>query len=256
MKSVAALQRDFQRYVLGGGETIAAEIIDGPRIDAKARLAIYAGAYGSRLQEVLAADYPALSALAGDDLFAEIAKTYLAAHPSRHPNAREFGRQLAGFLAAPPWVAHPVLAEMARFEWAMAEAFYASDDDALDRRALSGVPAQDWPQMRLRLRSSFRQVSLAWNVPDFRAAVDGEGDPVAPRLASGRGEWIAWRPALTVRFRQLEPDEAIAMLALRTGHDFAQLCEALAESSPPESVSRRMAELVSRWVGEGLLARC
>ena len=59
--------RDFQAHVLHGSTTILPAIIDGPRINAETRLAIYANGYRSRLQEVLDTDYPALHMLAGDD---------------------------------------------------------------------------------------------------------------------------------------------------------------------------------------------
>ena len=99
MSTYVSLQDQFQRYVLTGEKGILSAVVDGPRLDASGRLDVYAHGYRLRLIEVLDADYPALHTLAGDELFEQLARAYIAAHPSVFPNARWFGIHLPHFLA-------------------------------------------------------------------------------------------------------------------------------------------------------------
>ena len=126
MSSLKDLQESFQRGILAGDDTILAEIKDSAKEERKALLGVYRHAYVARLAEVLADDYEQLHAYLGDSGFAKFAKSYIAAHPSDRKSARDFGRHVPEFLKADAGFAkHPELAEIARLEKALADAFDA-----------------------------------------------------------------------------------------------------------------------------------
>ena len=254
MNKYATLQDQFQNYVLKGDGAILPAVMDGPRLDARSRLDVYANGYRLRLIEILDADYPALHALAGDDLFAQLATAYIAAHPSAFPNARWFGVHLPCFLAGDAaFFSQRVLAEMATFEWAIGLAFDSADDPVLDIAELATLPAEAWSTLGFRLHRSLQLVELAWNVPAFWHAVTREEDPPAPEQ-SPVAAWIVWRRELTTYFRSLEPDEAAALHAIHRDGNFADMCEILCASHEPEAVPGLAMTLLKRWIKDGLIS--
>ena len=256
MDTLAKLQRDFQDYVLGKRRHVVSSVRSPNRAQAVARMDVYARAYELRLVEVLRADYPALRALAGHEMFETLARAYIEAHPSRDRNARWFGERLADFLSGSEAFAHhPVLAEMARFEWAIGLAFDAPDENAVSLHELTSIPPDGLPGARFVMHSSVQQLALSWNVPAFWKAVEAEVSP--PPLPTRRepATWIVWRPELVTCFRSLEPDEAVVWRDVVGGRNFAFVCGSLATLMEPALVPARAAALLRRWVDERLLSR-
>ena len=255
MNSYATLQDQFQNYVLTGQSNILPAVVDSPRLNAKGRLDVYANGYRSRLIEILDADYPALHALAGDDLFDHLARAYIAAHPSVFPNARWFGFHLARFLAHDTaFVSQPMLAEMAKFEWAMGLAFDSADDPVLGIAELASVPSEAWSTLGFRLHRSLQPTELAWNVPAFWSAVTREEDPPVLELAPETASWIVWRRELTTYFRSLEADEAATLDLIARDGSFADMCDVLCAWHEPDAVPAIAMTLLKRWIAEGLIS--
>lgn len=255
MSTYASLQDQFQRYVLTGEKGILSAVVDGPRLDASGRLDVYAHGYRLRLIEVLDADYPALHTLAGDELFDQLARAYIAAHPSIFPNARWFGIHLPHFLAGDAaFVSQPVLAEMATFEWAMSLAFDSADDPVLDIAALTSLPGEAWPTLGFRMHNSLQRLELAWNVPAFWQAVAREEDPPTPVQSPSDATWIVWRRELTTYFRSMDADEAAALRTIGSDGNFAAMCEVLCDWHEPEDVPIFAMTLLKRWIAEGLIS--
>ena len=255
MSLYAALQVQLQEYVLAGDHSILPAIANGPRLEATGRLDIYATGYRLRLIEVLDADYPALRALAGDDLFEQLASAYVKEHTSTFPNARWFGVHLPSFLATDPaFDSQPVLAEMAAFEWAMSLAFDSADDPVLAIADLVSVPSEAWSTLRFRVHSSLRRLELSWNVAAFWHAVTREEDVPEPELLPNVATWIVWRRGLTTYFRSLDIGEAAALNTICTDGSFADLCEALCDWHEPDEVPACAMMLLKRWMDEGLIS--
>ena len=230
-------------------------MVDGPRLDASGRLDVYAHGYRLRLIEVLDADYPALHKLAGDELFDQLARAYIAAHPSTFPNARWFGIHLPHFLAGnAAFFSQPVLAEMAAFEWAMSLAFDSADDPVLDIAVLASLPGEAWPTLVFCLHSSLQRLDLTWNVPAFWQAMAREEDLPPPAHAPDNVAWIVWRRELTTYFRSMDADEAAALQTVGGDGNFADMCEVLCDWHEPEDVPAFAMMLLQRWITEGLIS--
>ena len=96
-----------------------------------------------------------------------------------------------------------MLAELARWEWAMTSVFDAADAAPLGHEALARVSPQQWAQLRFTWHPSVQRLALAWNVPQLWQALsdDAERPPVA--LAATPVQWLLWRQQLTTYFRSL-----------------------------------------------------
>lgn len=256
MSNLAATQRAMQAAVMGRAANtgIAAGIVGNAEAGAAERIGIYAHAYRSRLTEILAEDYPALAAVAGEDGFGAIASAYIDAIPSRHRNVRWYGDALAGFLrSSQGWSAKPELADLAALDWAIGLAFDAADEPSRPASDLAAMAPSQWPGLRLRPHPSLQFVPLATNAGAIRRAVD-DGDPPPPTMVLAPPETrAAWRHDGTVLHRGLADDEAAAVEALASG-TFADLCSALRPFHEEGAVAPRAAALLRCWFDDHWIA--
>lgn len=254
MKDLASLQRAFQRHVYQPGHTMARDVVSTPRAGAARRLGVYADAYRSRLAEALASDYPALQGLLGEKRFDAMMREFVAGHPSRHANLRWYGADLARFLSHEPrWQARPLLAELARFEWALGLAFDAADARPATAEEVARRAPADWPAMRLRLVPSVRQLRLLSNAPDVWRAVSAGRRPPSARMRPEPLGWLIWRKSHEPFYRALPPEEAWALGALARGRDFESLVRGLRRFVGAGRAAQSSAQFLRNWLAEELI---
>jgi hypothetical protein len=253
--SLADLQRAFQDYVLQSSDGFAGSVRDTSKADRTTLLDVYRDGYVLRLIEVLGTDYPGVLAMTGAADFDHMARAYIGAHPSHCPSVRWFGRHLAGFLGStPPYDTSPATAEMARFEWAMGEAFDSANEAPVSAGAIMSVPPEAWETISFVPLPSLRRMTFTFDVPPAwqrREEVGPGALEVAP-LAEPAA-WTVWRPELMTNFRSLEPDEAVMLDAMIEGHPFPALCEALLPYIEEDQAPARAAGLLRSWVEEGMI---
>ena len=254
MTALLDLQRSFQAYVLGETAAAPVTVADAGSASAEDRLRVYSEAIRLRFLEVLGEDYPGLHALVGDDRFSALGGAYAAAHPSHHPSIRWFGRHLPAFLCAnPPWRDHPVLGEMALFEWTKGELMDAADSPVIGIENIAAVPAQQWAGLRPRLKPAVRRLALQWNVPGLWSAIDHGDAPPPPAREGQAAQWLLWRDDIRVRWRSIEPDEAWALGQCADGADFGSICAGLCERVGEDAAALRAATCLKQWAADGLL---
>ncbi|MBI3775038.1 MAG: putative DNA-binding domain-containing protein [Gammaproteobacteria bacterium] len=255
MSSLRTLQTNFLAYLRTPQMQMHGAVLDTPTVNADLRLKIYADAYRLRLADALADNYPMLHALLGDEAFAELGASYLDTHPSQHFSIRHFGHRLAEFVAThAPYTQQPVLADLANFEWALRDVFDAADANVLRVEDLAEIAPEQWPELRFQLHPTARRLDLTWNAPALWKALDQQRDPPPPQLNNSITAWFIWRHDLNINFRTLEADEAWAIDALRHDTSFAELCTGLCEWAGEHSAAVRAAQLLQRWLSEGVLA--
>jgi hypothetical protein len=248
-----ALQGTFQEYLLTLAGPMEQEIVSDT-LDARTRLAIYADAYRLRLIEALETDFVALRAQVGDRAFDEIARAYIDRFPSQHYSLRHFGQHLSQFLAyTRPYRDNLLLAELARFEWAMTDAFDAPDAPIATVEDMAGVAPHDWPGLRFAFHPSLQRLDLRWNAPQIWNAVDRSEPLPAAQRAPDLLAWMVWRQDLQIYFRSLTVEQAWMLDALRAEATFAAVCEGLVEWVDAPQVAAHAAGLLKQWLQDGLI---
>jgi hypothetical protein len=247
--SLADLQRAFQDYVLASSDGFTNQVRDTSKADRVTLLDVYRDGYALRLIEVLTIDFPGVLAMAGPEEFDAMARAYIANHPSRHPSVRWFGKGLADFLAA-----KPNLAEMARFEWALGEAFDSVDAESIAADAIMAVPPEAWETIAFAPIPSLQRLPFTHDVPPAwqrREEVAPGTLEVVPLEVPV--PWVIWRPERASNFRSLETDEAAMLGAMIDGQPFPALCEALLPYIEEDQAAARAAGLLRAWVEEGMI---
>jgi hypothetical protein len=231
MADLRELQRRFFAQVTGRGWLRADHLLDGA-----GRIGVYAEMYKLRLRDALAAQYPVLAKVLGDE-FAALAERYLRAHPSTSPSLRELGRELPDFLDG--WHA-----DLAALEWARNDVFDGPDDEPLSREALAGLGPEGFANLKLSFAPNVRLVPSKWGVREVWA--DGQRGNSFETPAVSPGTLIVWRQGLRVYHRRLDPAEARLLSQLDC--TFGALCENFEDAAAAT-------EMLARWVDDGLLAR-
>ncbi len=254
MSTLAKVQGDFQAYLLRGSEALIPQVIGTARVPLERRLGIYAGAYRSRLAEALAANYPALARLLDAD-FDTLAAEYVGTHDSPFFSIRYYGDELARFLATQEdYAGAPLLAELARWEWAMMHVFDAADAQPLTHAQLACVAPEQWAQLRFQWHPSVQRLGLHWNVPQIWRALSDEAERPPTAFSHTPTQWLLWRQELTSYFRSLPPTEAAVLDAARSGWPFGELCALLCDEVGEAQAPVQAATLLRGWVDSGLIS--
>jgi Putative DNA-binding domain len=255
MSRLPEVQGDFQHFLLhGDAAAVEPHVVGTARVPVATRLSIYGDGYGSRLIEALEANFPVLSELLGEEDFQTLGAAYVRAYPSRFFSIRYYGHALADFLAAEARYANaPVLAELARWEWAMTEVFDAADAESIGPDELTRVSPEKWAELRFEWHPSIRRLALTWNAPQIWKAVSDGAEPPEVTLSSGPVEWLLWRQELRTYFRSLRPAEVAAFEAARQGQPFGELCALLCDELGEAQAPAKAAGFLREWVESGLL---
>jgi hypothetical protein len=230
-------------------ELLRRSIAERAPLDAVARADIYAEMYRSRLADALRADYPKVARLLGDEGFFKLSKAYAQEHPSASSDIGQFGQALGDFLAEHPGPRGDE-ADLARLEWARAQAFTALDTEPLLQRDL-GQLGEKAIDARLGFVPALRSLLLAHNVlPLWQSLEETEGEP--PEVRQGPIHVAVWRQGFVVLHRAMSLEEADALERARAGLTLAEVCEAF--SALPDAQAEAFRTL-GAWFSGGLVAR-
>jgi hypothetical protein len=255
MSELEQLQTGFQAYLMDdpSGAEFTRFIVDDEKVGVRKRLAIYFDAYRLRLIEALSAAYPKLKLLLGDDLFDTTARAYIRDYPSMYSNIRWYGdkMQLHLLFTLPQ---HPIAADMAHFEWALANAFDAEDVAELTLQNLAEIPPENWGALQFGFQPALQIVPLHWNTVAVWKALDTEEIPPAPTACDGYTPWLIWRSDLNPQFRSMDKMEASALQMAMHGDCFAEICMSLEAELSAEEATLLAAQYLAGWLEHGLIS--
>jgi hypothetical protein len=255
VSDLRTLQQQVQQAVLADQPQLPDGWPGDELASSSERLDVYRRGYRIRLHDALASEFPGLALMAGRR-FEHLLTGYIEAHPSGHYNIRWHGAGLAAFLDyGLPWSRQPALADMARLDWAISTVFDAADEAVIAPADLAGLPGDAWVNLRLRTLGHLQLLPHDCNIDAFRRAADrGAPRPHLRRYAKRR-HLLVWRQALAVRYRAVDDDERLALTTLIQDGTFSQLCERLADRHGPTTAMPRAAQLLHRWLDDGLITR-
>ncbi len=250
-------QQQLEDYLLADDpealHSLLPALHDGPRLSAATGLQIYHNAYRARLLETLRGDYPTCHAWLGDAEFDLLLLAYLKAQPPSHFSLRWLGAGLAEFVHGHLVAAQAEpLTELMQLEWAFTLAFDAADSGLLDLTQIASLPADAWPELRIRLQPSVQLVPCRFNSLRLWQAVKQKAEfPGSQSLAQAE-LCLIWRVNRVCQFRALAADEATAFRGM-TQHNwtFAELCNELAPLG--EQAPAQAAGWLKQWLVDGLL---
>lgn len=215
---------------------------------------VYSNAYVLRLAEALRSNYPAVHQLLGDAEFDALALAYIGQYPPTHASIRWFGEFLAAyFQIQSPYTELPVLAELARFEWALRHTIDAADTDVVTVESLQAIAPEHWGSLCFALHPSVSVTEFKWNTPQIWQVLSSELPPPEPKGLVMN--WIVYRqPDLVSAWRSVSDTELAAFQCLVEGGRFSDICEVVAGLVHDDSGALQSAGLLRSWVEQGVIS--
>lgn len=173
-------------------------------LSAEERLGVYANMYFWRLIDILAGHFEVLQETLGHDLFFNLSRAYLIAHPSGRPTLYELGAKFVEFTAVQEDIElenREFCVELARLEDAIDQIFHAQQSTTLDVEELVKIPAESWGEARfecvkaLQLHAFDYPVNRYWQV--FQNTEEGDKPEIPEKESSWvavvRRDYVVWR---------------------------------------------------------------
>jgi len=218
------------------------------------RIGIYHGMYLMRMGEALAADYPVIRHVLGDDAFEELIRDYVARYPSHSYTLNRLGDNLPRFLAdRPDWSRGGFLVDLARLELAMTEVFDEAESPALTSEDLGSLNPDLWEDARLEPIAALRVLAFSHAVVPHLEAYHRERPCLKP--IKGPSWVVIYRRDYSVLRLELSRAEHDLLCDLVNG---IPLGDALSAGMAGADSPRRQARVFSwfrTWVREGLFQR-
>lgn len=199
------------------------------------RLKIYRNNIMGNLTGALRGSYPLVEKLTGEDFAKSLMRAFILENPPHEACLNRYGSALAGFIESfAPAKDLPYLPDVARLEWAMNEAYYAPDDEALTSAALQNVPLEKLADMVLPPRSSVRLLDSRWPLLAIRdfCLKEKRDDRETLDLDQGGCRGMVYRPGLSVDIIALEPTEYALLHALKADKKLGQALETALKTEP------------------------
>jgi hypothetical protein len=239
---------------------------DDPRVaalTAQPGFAVYRNTVMKGCIDALAANYPAVVRLVGDEWFRAAAAVFARESLPSHPTLLDYGEDFPDFLAAfPPAAELPYIAGVARLDRLWSRAHVAADAPRLDPALLAALAPQELAPLRLRLHPAAR-----WQWFDeapiysiWSRSRDGDGT-IGELDWRGEGALLT-RPFADVRHRPLAragvafldacalgesiEDAALAALEIEPGADLSALVHQLLDAGAFSALDSGFREEPSR----------
>lgn len=243
---------------IAAGHDFPQEQVDCPHYPVATALDIYRNNYRGNLQDALAAAYPVVEQLVGQDFFRLVAREYIAQHPSRSGNLHLYGAQLADFLAAfTPAKDLVYLPDIAALEWACHSAYYAPDVATLDINALAQVAPQQYPVLTLALHPACHllhsryPVAAIWHAHQPHTQIPATASDFRINLDSGACNVLVTRCAGNVCVDELPAADYHWLRQVQTGYILGEATAATLQRYADFDLRSALLNLASRGVLAG-----
>ena len=218
------------------------------------RMKVYASGYLARIRETLLEVYEAVRKVLGPERFDQRATDYAHQFPSRNYNLNYAGRHFEEFLRF--WSRDQnsnLLPDLAKFEWAVWEAFHAFDEKPLNLSETRGLSEGDWENIRFEFQPSVRLVISEWPVLDLWLERKRPEEGVSEKNLARRSQRVLiGRKEDQIRTELLDQNQYRLLEGLLAGKTLGEVCGELAERLK-EDETLPVSEWFSRWVQEGLI---
>ncbi|MCM2256363.1 MAG: DNA-binding domain-containing protein [Vicinamibacteria bacterium] len=220
--------------------------------DVAARWHVYESGYTARFVEALENDFPALHRILGQGPFTSLTVRYTRACVPRCFDLGRLGDRLAVFLETDPLSRTlPFLSDLARLEWALAEAFVAAEATPLGLADLhtAGLEAvADWP---LGLAPGAAVIASAWPLCELWAIQAVADEAIDLDVTARPSDVLVRRAGDRVVPLALEPPDAALLTAVAAGARLADLAAAAADAAAVDDLALRF----RAWVEAEVIVR-
>lgn len=230
--AILAPKRPAPRFLIAANRTRARNGLD-----------IYRNNVVAGLLNVLAARFPSVRKLAGDEFFFSAARGFLAAHPPRSPVLMGYGEGFPDFIRAQgPAGCFCYMADIADLELARGGAYHAADADPLTAEHWGQISADSLGETRVDLHPSVSLIASRFPIVSaWRACDAGQGGSPAIKAEAA----LVVRPFLDVEVYALPAGGFECLQALQQGTTIGEALAAGADAAPEFDLTFNLSLIIS-----------
>lgn len=250
LRSLRDTQAAFAAHLAGRGQPDLLAAIAGDSRTIQQRLQLHRHHVARSIGAALAATFPTVEAVVGQEFFGLLSHDFIARNPLEDPVLSRYGEHFPQFVAETQQ-RHglPYLADVARLDWALNVAFHAPLGPRLSAAELAAWPAESLPDLSLRLPAGSSLIESAWPLDLIWQASQPGSSVDTVDLAAGLACLLVFRRREDAAFAVLDPGEAAFVKDLSRGN---LLAVALQRASQV-ATDFDMAATFGRLLGLGVL---
>lgn len=205
--------------------------IDQRQAMAAQRLGIYRNNVIHSLTEAMAAQFPIVKKLVGDDFFLALARDYVRTEPPREPALTFYGSTFPTFIAAHEHCRPlPYLSDVAKLEWLRQKVLHAADDPVLQPQELASLEPERLGNVVLRVKQATALFSSPYPVVEIREE-NLKDDPGTLNLEHvPASKALILRKDFEVTIVNLNPSAFLFIYELNQGHSISVAWEMVAST--------------------------
>jgi uncharacterized protein len=220
LTDLAAIQSEFAQALMLT-HIPELDFLAGSPESAQTRFARYRGNQVATWESTMAAAFPVIRKLAGEEFFDGLAREYNLACPSSCGDLNQMGERFPEFLDSFPHVAqYPYFPDVARLEWAVHRAHYAAGPVApLTLQQLAGWTAETLEEACFKLHPAVELFASPW--ASVGVWQGHQTEPVTfPEDLAVESCAVVCRPEWKPRVMEISRAAHAALSALRAGMTF------------------------------------
>jgi hypothetical protein len=252
LRSLRDTQAAFAAHLAGHSQPELVAAIAGDPRTALRRLQVHRHHVASSIGAALAATFPTVEAVVGQDFFGLLARDFMAGTPLADPVLSRYGKPFPRFVAAQQHLhGLPYLADAARLDWALNVAFHVPWEPRLSAADLAAWPEEDLPTLSLRLPAGSSLIQSAWPLDLIWQASQPGTSVDKVDLSAGPARLLVFRRREDAAFAVLGPGEAAFIGSLSRGDHVAVAARHAAQAAKDFD----LAAAFGRMLALGLLSR-
>ena len=219
----------------------------------RAGLAIYRNTVFKGLADAIAASFPTVLKVVGEDWMRQAAIRFARANPPDRAALVQYG------VAFPQWLAGfepagdmPYLADLARLDRLWTEVHLAADCEPMGGGELAALAPDTYTDVTLRLVPAVRIARFDTSVVDLWLALRPRETPDDVELKPYGQFALLWRPTGEVRTKILTPAAFSFLTGCANGDSLASAAEVAVALGSPQEFSLLFADLIASGVFAGV----
>jgi hypothetical protein len=214
-------------------------------------LSVYRNTIAKGCIDALAANFPTVQSMVGEDWFRAAAALFAREAPPSGAALLDYGEDFPTWLDRfPPAHDLPYLAGVAHLDRLWTETLFAAEAAPLAPDAFAVLPLEDLAQTRVVLHPSVRFAAFEAGLPGLWAAARGGED--ALELSEDPQGLLLIRPASQVLHRIIGPADIAFLAACRAGKSLAEAIDLATQADAEANLQTLFAALIADGVFSGL----
>lgn len=234
MTTLVDLQRQMAAAIRGTGLEASIDVFRPAHLPEGDPLSVYRNHHRISLCATLAATFPTVVRLIGEEAFHVLASRFLQTQPPVQPCVAEYGAAFGEYLDAEALVKGlPYLADMTRLDWAINQAVTAADAAELDADLLRSLSPDELAELHIELHPSLTLLQSDFPLLEIYRLAHGAQDAEAVTLDSDVARVMVWRHHSAPVTASVSPQAFEALKGLACGASIRTACERLSPAELP-----------------------